>query len=164
MQLAHVKPYGWSASMAVGTRFTDGLNFITVTDAANGPMTITSVTPLMDGGPTLKVVGVLARISPDMLPAKAENGWFESADNFPPAGYDNGGGVDPKGLVVRAPAAGDTVDVEIMIGFQVVAPGKSNKRGVRVQYTYAGRSYEWIIPSYLTLCAPADAPCPAEER
>jgi len=31
LQLTKSKPYGWSAAMAVGTRFTDGLNFMTVT-------------------------------------------------------------------------------------------------------------------------------------
>ena len=163
LELAKAKPYGWSAAMAVGARFTDGLNFMTVTSAARGPLTIISVTPLMDGGPALKVIGVLARIAPDMLPANSQTGWFESADDFPPSGHDNGGGVDPRGLVVRAPTGDDTVDVEVMIGFEVVAAGKSNKHGVRVRYSYQGGIHEWVIPSHLTLCAPAKVTCPAEE-
>jgi hypothetical protein len=111
----------------------------------------------------LKVLGILARISPDMLPANSQTGWFESADDFPPSGPDNGGGVDPRGLVVRTPTGDDTVDVEVMIGFEVVVAGKSNKHGVRVQYSYRGRTHEWVIPSHLTLCAPAEVSCPADQ-
>ena len=143
--------YGWSAAMPVGSRFTDGLNFMTV---AEGPLTIISITPLMDAGPALKVVGTMARIVPKI-------GWFDSAKGFPPIGAEYAGGVE--GLQVKAPAKGQTVDVEIMIGFEVVAPGRSSKHGVRVRYSYRGTTREWIMPSHLTLCAPAKVKCPAED-
>lgn len=38
VEVAKMNPYGWSASLAVGTRFTDGLNFIPVSPTAKGPL------------------------------------------------------------------------------------------------------------------------------
>jgi hypothetical protein len=161
--LTKMAPYGWSGSMAVGTRFTDGLNFMPIAATAKGPLTLLSVTPIMDDGKTLRVLGVLARITPDMLPPNYQTGWFESAKDFPPTDYDATGGVDPSGLVVPVPPAGDQVNVELQVGFEVVAAGKSNKRGVRVQYEYQGHKHEVVVPGHLSICAPASVKCAAQD-
>ena len=162
LKTAEVKPYGWSGSMAVGARFTNGLNFIPVSDHAKGPLRLISVTPVLDQGPVLRVVGVLARITPDMLPKDADTGWFESANGFPPKDHDAAGGVDPAGLTVRVPASGEVLNVELQIGYQVAAVGKSNQLGVRVRYDYQGAIHEILIPSHITICAPAKAACSAD--
>lgn len=115
----------------------------------------------MDSGQTLKVLGVLARITPAMLPQHYQTGWFESADNFPPTDYDASGGVNPVGLLVPVPTADET-QVELQIGYEVVADGKSTKLGVRVRYEYQGRTHEVMVPSHVTICAPAKVKCVAE--
>jgi hypothetical protein len=162
-ELAKMNPYGWSASMAVGTRFTDGLNFMPIAPTAQGTIRLLSVTPIMDGGPALKVLGVLARVTPDMLPPNFETGWFEWAHDFPPTDYDAGGGVDPIGFVVPVSPRDQQVDLELQIGYEVVATGKSNKRGVKVRYEYEGRVHEVVVPSHLSICAPVTAKCVAED-
>lgn len=81
--------------------------------------------------------------------------------HFPPTDYDATGGVSPVGLVIPVPMADDT-QIELQIGYEVVAPGKSNKLGVRVRYAYQGRTHEVIVPSRLAICAPATVKCTAE--
>lgn len=68
-------PYGWRTSKDVGTTFTDGLNLITVTPQARGPLRLISAKPLMDDGGTVRVIGVLARVNPDMLPPGSKIGY-----------------------------------------------------------------------------------------
>lgn len=79
-------PYGWQTSKDVGTRFTDGLNLITVTPQARGPLRLISATPIMDDeGRAVRVIGVRARVNPDMLPPGSDVGSFQEAPGFPPA-------------------------------------------------------------------------------
>jgi hypothetical protein len=163
LELEKMSAYGWSESMAVGTRFTDGFSFISVSPAAKAPIRLLSVTPVMDDGKALKVLGVLARITPDMLPPHYEDGWFQLAAGFPPTDHDATGGADPGGLVVRVPRAGEELEIELEIGYEVVAPGKSNRKGVRVRYEYEGRTHEYTARSHLSICAPATTRCEAED-
>jgi hypothetical protein len=151
--------YGWSGSKRVGTRFTDGLNYLRISPKATGPIKLLSVTPLMDNDTTLRVVGVLTRVVPDMLPPNHQTGWFEEDKGFPPQSYDSGGGRDPHNFIVRQPKPGDDLNVEIQIGFDVVGNGKTNKRGVEVIYQYEGKVKRVVIPSHLSICAPASVKC-----
>jgi hypothetical protein len=154
--------YGWHKAMDVGTVFTDGLIHIELSGASTSPMTIISVTPLMDNGPALRVLGTKVRVIPDMLPPDSELGWFEYLKGYPPAEKYATGGVDPAGFRVRPTNGDDDVSVEIQVGYEVVAAGTSNRAGVEVVYEYEGVRKRVIIPSYLTICAPASAPCEAK--
>jgi hypothetical protein len=116
----------------------------------------------MDSRKTLKVIGVLARIVPDMLPPGHRTGGFQESDGFPPTYADAAGGVPVNGLTVYPPAAGAHRWIEIQIGYEVVAPGRSAKRGVELIYEYQGRRYRKVIPSYVAICAPATASCQPE--
>jgi len=153
--------YGWSASFAVGTIFTDGLNLITVTDQAAGPLTLISATPLAPNG-TLKVLGERVRVVPDMLPKGYQTGWFQQVDGFPPTTGDAVGGVPVKGLVVQPSKPGEDRWIEIEIGYQVTGAGRSTRAGVELLYTYDGQTRRAVIPSQLTICAPAKIACPAD--
>jgi hypothetical protein len=153
--------YGWSESFAVGTTFTDGLNLITVTDKANGPLTLISATPLAPDG-ILKVLGERARVVPDMLPKGFESGWFPHVDGFPPTTGDAAGGVTVKGLVVLPSKPGEDRWIEFQIGYQVTAPGRSTRTGVQLLYNYDGQTRRAVIPSHLTISAPAKTACPAD--
>jgi hypothetical protein len=113
----------------------------------------------MDNDTTLRVVGVLARVVPDMLPPHYQTGWFEEDKGFPPQSHDSGGGRDPHNFIVRQPRPGDDLDVEIQIGFDVVGNGKTSKRGVEVIYQYQGKVKRVVIPSHLSICAPASVKC-----
>lgn len=59
------------------------------------------------------MLGVLARVTPDMPPRGFQNGWLQSVQGVPPKDHDATGGVPPKGLVVQAPKPRDDRDVEI---------------------------------------------------
>lgn len=155
--------YGWYASKDVGERFTDGLNHITVTSEAEGSIRLVSAKPLMDDGPTLRVLGVLARVVPDMLPAQRESGWFQDEPGFPPSSPDATGGVAVAGLTVRQPAVGENLQIEIQIGYEVVAEGRSTRSGVELIYEYGGETRRAVIPSHLAICAPSGADCPPND-
>ncbi|BEL07382.1 hypothetical protein Q0Z83_055730 [Actinoplanes sichuanensis] len=148
--------------MVVGTVFTDGLIHLELSGAATSPLTIVSITPLMDDGPALRVVGTRIRVIPDMLPANAEVGWFEYLMGFPPTESFAVGAVTPEGFVVRATNGDDDMSVEVQIGYEVVAAGVSNRTGVEVAYEYDGVRKRVVIPSLLTVCAPATAACTAQ--
>jgi len=160
---ADLQPYGWDGSMNVGSRFTDGLNNIRVSDKAKGPLRIVAAKPIESNGQTLKVIGVLARVKPDMRPKGWKDGWFQSAPGFPPTENDSAGGVDPQGLIVRVPKPGELLELEIQIGYEVVAAGKSNRRAVEVEYEYQGQLRRLVIPSHLSICAPASVKCSPEQ-
>jgi hypothetical protein len=147
--------------MAVGTRFTDGLIHVELSGASTSPLTIVSVTPLMDQGPALRVLGTRVRLIPDSLPKDPENGWFEFLYGFPPKEAYALGGVAPEGFQVPPTNGNDEKSVEIQIGYDVVAPGEANRAGVEVIYEYEGVRKRVVIPSHLTICAPANAPCVA---
>ncbi|MBB4747723.1 hypothetical protein KZ829_40565 [Actinoplanes hulinensis] len=164
LDTAKMLPYGWSGSKSVGTRFTDGLNYLQISPDIEGPIEIVSVTPLLDNEATIRVVGVLARVVPDMLPAGHQSGWFQQDQGFPPASPDNSGGRDPRGLVVQNPGHRDDLTVEFQIGFEVVGDGKSSKNGVEVVYRHEGETKRFVIPSYLSICAPISVKCSPEDK
>ncbi|MDG4762107.1 hypothetical protein [Micromonospora sp. WMMD710] len=153
--------YGWWAAKDVGTTFTDGINAITVSPQARGPLRLISARPLMDGGGTLRVVGILARINPDMMPPKAP-GSFQVAPGFPPTMPRAAGAVPVEGLIVQAPKQGEVRWIELQIGYEVVATGRSARRGVELVYDYEGARHRVVIPSYLAICAPSTVTCEPE--
>ncbi|NYH42073.1 hypothetical protein HNR22_001800 [Micromonospora jinlongensis] len=156
-------PYGWQTSKDVGTRFTDGLNLITVTPQARGPLRLISATPIMDDeGRAVRVIGVRARVNPDMLPPGSDVGSFQEAPGFPPALPYTVGAVPVEGLIVEAPQQGEDRWIEIQIGYEVVAPGRSARRGVELIYEYEGARHKALIPSYVAVCAPSTATCEPE--
>ncbi|MEV8505061.1 hypothetical protein AB0368_09560 [Actinoplanes sp. NPDC051475] len=155
--------YGWHKAMAVGTRFTDGLIHLELSGSSTSPLTIISVTPLMDGGPALRVLGFRVRVIPEMLPKNSKFGWFEFVGGFPPKESYATGGVAAEGFQVPATNGDDSKSVEFQIGYEVVAAGISNRTGVEVIYEYEGVRKRVIIPSHLTICAPANAPCQAQD-
>ena len=91
--------------------------------------------------------------------ARFRSGWFQQDKGFPPESRDSAGGRDPHNLLVRQAKPGDSLAVEIQIGFDVVGNGTSTKRGVEVVYQYEGETKRFVIPSHLTVCAPASAKC-----
>lgn len=81
----------------------------------------------------------------------------------PPAMADAAGGVPVEGLVVQPPEPGEDVWIELQIGYEVVAPGRSARRGVgELVYEYDGTVHQAVIPSYLAICAPATVVCDPE--
>jgi len=154
--------YGWSDSFAVGDTFTDGLNLVTVTDRATGPLTLVSAKPVDAKGDNLELLGERARVVPDMLPSGYQTGWFQHVAGFPPTSGDAAGGVAVNGLVVRPSRAGEDRWIEIQIGYRVKGPGRYVRAGVEVVYRYAGETRHVVIPSHLAICAPATVACPDE--
>jgi hypothetical protein len=152
--------YGWVAAKDVGAVFTDGLNHVTI--GARGPLRLISARPLMDGGPTLRGIGVLARIVPDMLPPGHRIGGFQQMAGFPPARPDAAGAIPVEGLVVPPSSPGQPRWIELQIGYAVVAPGRSARRGVELIYEYQHTTRRVIVPSYLAICAPSGVACPPE--
>ncbi|MEU8006986.1 hypothetical protein AB0B66_37985 [Catellatospora sp. NPDC049111] len=161
-ELATGTASGWYAAKDVGTTFTDGLNIITVTPQARGPLRLISARPLMDDGKTLRVVGVLARVIPRMLPPNSTSGGLQQSPGFPPTLPDAAGGVPVEGLVVQPPEQGEDLWIEIQIGYEVMAPGRSTRHGVELVYEYEGTERKAVIPSYLAICAPATVACDPE--
>jgi hypothetical protein len=154
--------YGWHTSKDVGVTFTDGLNLVTVTPAARGPLRLISAKPLMDDGGSVRVIGILARINPGMLPPDSHVGSFQEAPGFPPEVNHAGGGMPIKGLVVEPPKQGEDRWIELQIGYEVVASGRSVRRGVELVYEYEGARHKVFIPSYVAVCAPSTAICQPE--
>lgn len=154
--------YGWYTSKDVGVTLTDGLNLVTVTPAARGPLRLISAKPLMDDGGSVRVIGILARINPGMLPPDSHVGSFQEALGFPPEVAHAAGGVPVEGLVVQPPRQGEDRWIELQIGYEVVAPGRSVRRGVELVYEYEGARHKVFIPSYVAVCAPSTAICPPE--
>lgn len=155
-------PYGWQTSKDVGTKFTDGLNLITVTHQARGPLRLISAKPLMGDGGSVRVIGILARINPAMLPPGSKVGSFQEATGFPPLAPHAAGAVPVKGLVVQPPKKGEDRWIELQIGYEVVAPGRATRRGVELVYEYEGTEHKAFIPSYVAICAPATVTCEPE--
>jgi hypothetical protein len=152
--------YGWSGSFAVGDTFTDGLNLITVTDKATGPLTLISAKSLNAKGDSLELLGERARVIPDMLPAGYQTGWFQHVPGFPPTSGDAAGGVPVEGLVVQPSKPGEDRWIEIQVGYRVKAPGRYVRAGVEVVYSYGGKTFRTVIPSHVAICAPAPVACP----
>ncbi len=150
--------YGWAAAKEVGSRFTDGLNLVTVSSSATGPLRLVSARPLQEGA-GLRVLGVLARVVPDMLPAGSSAGWFQDEPNFPPSSAHAAGGVSIDGLVVRVPQPDEKLWIEIQIGYEVSETGTFTRQGVELTYEYAGETRRAVIPSHLKICAPASVAC-----
>lgn len=155
-------PYGWYTSKDVGTIFTDGLNLLSVTPKARGPLRLISAKPLMDNGPTVRVIGVLARINPEMLPPGSKVGSFQEAPGFPPRLPHTSGAVPIDGLIVHPPKPGEDRWIELQIGYEVVAQGRSARRGIELIYEYEGSERKAFIPSYVSVCAPSTATCEPE--
>jgi len=154
--------YGWYGSKDVGSTFTDGLNLITVTPQARGPLRLISARPLMDDGGTVRVIGLQARILPDMSPPDFYVGSFQDSPGFPPVLPGAAGAVGVAGLIATPPKRGEDRWIEIQIGYQVIAPGRSARRGVELIYEYEGAQHRVVIPGYLALCAPATVTCAPE--
>ncbi|GAB3350127.1 hypothetical protein GCM10027452_19820 [Micromonospora halotolerans] len=124
-ELKDQAPYGWQTSKDVGSTFTDGLNLITVTPQARGPLRLISARPLMEGGGSVRVIGILARINPAMLPPGSKVGSFQEAPGFPPTLTHAAGAVPVEGLIVQPPKRGESRWIELQIGYEVVASGRS---------------------------------------
>lgn len=154
--------YGWHDAKDVGTIFTDGLNIVNIADLGDSPLRLISARPLMDEGPTLRVLGVLARIVPDMLPPNAEVGGFQQAEGFPPNQPHTTGAQPVENLVVYPSKPGEKRWIELQIGYEVVAPGRSARRGVELTYEYQGKIHKGVIQSYLAICAPSTVTCAPE--
>jgi hypothetical protein len=161
-ELKDQAPYGWQTSKEVGSTFTDGLNLITVTQQARGPLRLISARPLMDDGGSVRVMGVLARINPAMLPPGSKVGSFQQAPGFPPTLPHAAGAVPVEGLVVQPPKRGEDRWIELQIGYEVVAPGRSARRGIELVYEYEGARHRAVVPSYVAVCAPATVACEPE--
>lgn len=116
----------------------------------------------MDNGGSVRVIGILARINPGMLPPGSEVGSFQEAPEFPPALPHAAGAVPVEGLIVQPPKRGEDRWIELQIGYEVVAPGRSARRGVELVYEYEGARHKAVIPSYLAVCAPSTAMCEPE--
>lgn len=109
----------------------------------------------MDDGGTVRVIGVLARIVPDMLPPRPGVGSFQQAPGFPPTRPHAAGAMSIEGLIAQPPKQGGHRWIEIQIGYEVVAPGRSARRGVELVYEYEGVRHKAFVPSYLAVRAPA---------
>jgi hypothetical protein len=161
LDLGQNAAYGWYASKDVGSVFTDGLNVVQVMPQARGRLRLISARPLMDGG-TMRVIGILARVNPDMLPTGFNAGGFQDSPGFPPSLRDAAGAVPVNGLVVYPPKPGQHRWIELQIGYEVVAPGRAARRGVELIYEYGGVRHKVVIPSCLAVCAPATVTCQPE--
>lgn len=157
--IAHDGAYGYHASMTVGHTFTDGVTRIQISSNAQGPLRLISARPIDESGGTLRVIGTLARVIPDMLPLGYEYAGFQELPGFPPTYYNAGGAEPVNGLTVRVPRPSEYLAIQIQIGYEVVAPGRYTRRGVELIYEYQGERRKVIIPSHLAICAPANAHC-----
>lgn len=126
---------------------------------ATAPPFLAEITSMLDDGGVVRVVGVQARIMPDMMPADARVGSVQESPGFPPTNPSLAGAVPVEGLVAQPPKQGEQRWIEIQIGYEVVAPGRSVRRGVELVYEYEGAKHEALIPSYVAYCAPSSASC-----
>ena len=72
------------------------------------------------------------------------------------------GGVPVRDLIVAPPLEGEERWIEIQIGYEVVAPGRSTRRGIELLYEYEGARHRVLIPSNLAICAPRTVVCEPE--
>lgn len=151
--------YGYDASMAVGHTFTDGLTRIQISSNAQQPLRLISARPIGESGGTLRVVGTLARVIPDMLPTGYKFVGFQELPGFPSTDYSAGGAKPIDGLTVRVPQPAEYLAIQIQIGYEVVAPGRYTRQGVELVYEYEGRQHKAVIPSRAAICAPANVTC-----
>lgn len=116
----------------------------------------------MDSGKSVLVIETLARINPDMLPPNAEVGSFQQGLGFPPTQPHAAGAMPVEGLIVQPPEPGENRWIELQIGLEVIAPGRSVRRGIELVYEYEGNRHIAFIPSYVAYCAPATVECEPE--
>ncbi len=150
--------YGWFAAKEVGTIFTDGMTVIPLTSQRRGPLRLISARPLMDDGTALRVVGVLARVLPDMAPA-GTLAVVQDSPGFPSREPQTAGAVAVAGLVVPASTFDTNRSLQLQIGYEVVGPGRSARLGVELIYEHGGFRHRAVVPSHLTICAPAAVAC-----
>ncbi len=152
--LASTPPTGWAGSFDVGDVLTDGWNtaLVTTTDEIE----IVKVTPRLRGT-TVEPLGV-SLAGTDRKAALVGQVWHE----WP---------VKDRSLGTVVPAEGATVvpdermkkwGLEFLLGYKIVAPGRTEIHGFDVEYTSAGKKRRVHIKSYIALCSPKDNTGPSE--
>jgi hypothetical protein len=149
-QPEHSAAWGWSTSEPVGQQFTDGQILLFVPEGIE--VTLTGVEPLLFGD-GLAPLGVMVA-GPDR-----QIGAVQQIESWPPA--DPELGVEPVPAIGAVLAGTDAVDPalphgrgwELLVGYEVTAPGRTTVQGYRVTYLHDGRPYSLVIGSTLAVCA-----------
>ncbi len=139
---------GWAGSFDVGDVLTDGWNtaLVTTTDEIE----IIKVTPRLRGT-TVEPLGV-SLAGTDRRAGLVGQVWHQ----WP---------ADDKALGTVVPAEGATVvpdertrewGLEFLLGYEIVAPGRTEIYGFDVEYMAAGKKQRVHIKSYIALCSPKD--------
>ncbi|WP_157563141.1 hypothetical protein [Micromonospora chokoriensis] len=153
--------YGWAGSYDVGYRLTDGVTTIRI---GKGPVTIKSIEPVMHGD-SARLLGAQVRV------LTSTRGSVMDSEGWPPTHPDLIGAQDPAGLVLPDPGTADPsehpdgkVDIEILLGYELVGEGRTVRRGVNVTYEIGGRQQKVFLGSYMAVCAPATVQCQIEDQ
>ena len=143
-------PHGWTDVKPVGTTFTNGI--ISVRNWGEQPVVLVSVSPQTSGA-GLRYLGA------KVAGAGREYSVIDTLPGFPPVDAALPDVAALEGAVVPSGESGRTEGVELLMGFEVVAPGRSVMTSVDLRYTVGGRKYEQQIPSTMVICTDRAEPC-----
>jgi hypothetical protein len=150
-QTAADEAWGWSRTVEVGQRFTDGQALVFVADPTL-EITITSVEPLTEGDG-------LRHLGTSILGPDRATGIVQYVDSWPPPASEFG--VAPHDVIGARLTGADDVDSdlpngvgwELLVGFAVTGAGRSTVQGYRVVYEHEGRRYSTVLGTTVAICA-----------
>lgn len=141
-----LSPHGWAKSLDVGTRFTNGLPIVFVN--GNDPVTVVEVTPQLSGD-GLRFLGA------SFSGMDRRIGATQFVRGYPPTGPNFGVPFPAAGAVLEPGPDAEERGYELLLGFEVVAEGRSVMTGYTVTYLDgAGEQQQAEFVSTLAVCAP----------
>lgn len=144
---------GFAGVQPLGSRFTNGQ--VVVHNQSTSQVVLRSIKPITTGS-GLRYLGAHVA-GPDR-----SIGFVQFYDTFPPE--DEGlAGLEPvEGAVLPAGEREKAEGFELLMGYEVVAEGRSTVTGVEVAWTVNGRDQSAVFPSTMAVCTDAATPCEQE--
>lgn len=153
--LAGPPPSGFARVEQVGATFTNGQ--LIVHNRGTEPITLRRVVPEITGDGLRYVGGLVAG-------PERELAAYQIFAQYPPADQKDLGVLQPaEGAVLEAGAAQDKEGFELLLGFEVTAPGRSTVKSVRLDYEVDGDQETAVFVSTMAICTSGeDRDCPFE--
>lgn len=152
-QLEVPPAHGWTDIKPVGTTFTNGI--IIVRNVGESPII------LLEARPQVRGYG-LRYLGAQVSGMGRQYGASDTLPGYPPR---MGGLADVKPLegAVLEPGERHRLEgVELLLGYQVVSPGRSSVTGVDISYRVDGRVENKTIVSTMAICTQAQPGCVGE--